>query len=165
MIALDTTIESAPATAVTEHVQQFLVFSLGEEHYGIEIEFVQEIKGLAPITPLPNSPEYVRGVLNLRGLIIPILDLRVRLGMSERAYDRFNVIIVVAVEEKLVGLVVDSVLDVTDIAAGDIEDPPLLTTDMDTTCFRGVGKTGDRLVFLLDVEQLIGLQDLASVCP
>ena len=151
MIELATATETACST---DNAQQYLVFSLGDEEYGIEITHVQEIKSLAPVAPIPNTPEYVKGVLNLRGTIIPIVDLRLRLSMPPREYDRFTVIIVVVVEGKQVGLVVDRVSDVLDISTDDIDDSPPLADDLDTTWLRGVGKLGERLVFLLDVHQL-----------
>ena len=147
-----------PATASgskhTGDPRQYLVFSLGDEEYGIEITHVQEIKSLAHVALVPNAPQYVKGVLNLRGAIIPILDLRLRLSMPPREYDRFTVIIVVAVEAKQIGLVVDSVSDVLDLCAEDIDDSPPLADDLDAGWFRGVGKPGNRLVFLLDIYQL-----------
>ena len=139
---------------VTDNSRQYLVFSLGDEEYGIEITHVQEIKSLAHVAPIPNAPEYVKGVLNLRGAIIPIVDLRLRFSMPPRAYDRFTVIIVVAVQDKQIGLVVDCVSDVLDINRDDIDDSPPLADDLDVSWFCGVGKPNERLVFLLDVLQL-----------
>ncbi len=139
---------------VTHNSRQYLVFSLGDEEYGIEITHVQEIKSLAHVAPIPNAPEYVKGVLNLRGAIIPIVDLRLRFSMPPRAYDRFTVIIVVAVQDKQIGLVVDCVSDVLDINRDDIDDSPPLADDLDVSWFCGVGKPNERLVFLLDVLQL-----------
>ncbi|MDA1050176.1 MAG: chemotaxis protein CheW [Planctomycetota bacterium] len=138
----------------TDNARQFLVFSLDDEEYGIEIMHVQEIKSLAHVAPIPNAPEYVKGVLNLRGTIIPIVDLRLRFAMPARAYDRFTVIIVVAVNDRQIGLVVDGVSDVLDIKLEDIDDSPPLADDLDVTWFRGVGKPGERLVLLLDVHHL-----------
>ena len=139
---------------VTDNSRQYLVFSLGDEEYGIEITHVQEIKSLAHVAPIPNAPEYVKGVLNLRGAIIPIVDLRLRFSMPPRAYDRFTVIIVVAVQDKQIGLVVDCVSDVLDINRADIDDSPPLADALDVSWFCGVGKPNERLVFLLDVLQL-----------
>jgi purine-binding chemotaxis protein CheW len=144
----------------TKDAQQFLVFSLGEEEYGIEILDVQEIKGLADVTPVPNAPDHVKGVLNLRGTVIPIIDLRLRFAMAERPYDRFAVIVVVSIEDKRVGLVVDGVSDVLGIPAEQIDESPPLAHDLDTNWFRGVGNLDGRLVFLLDTAQLTGLQNL-----
>jgi purine-binding chemotaxis protein CheW len=144
----------AKSDRATDHSRQYLVFSLGHEEYGIEITHVQEIKSLAHVSPLPNAPEYVKGVLNLRGTIIPIVDLRLRFSMPPREYDRFTVIIVVAVKDKQIGLVVDCVSDVLDINLDDIDDSPPLANDLDVAWFCGVGKPDERLVFLLDVHQL-----------
>ena len=145
-----------------EDTSQYLVFSLSEEEYGIEIAHVQEIKSLAHVSPIPNAPKYVKGVLNLRGAIIPIVDLRLRFGMAPREYDRFTVIIVVAVEDKQIGIVVDGVSDVLEINAEDIDDSPPLADDLDATWFCGVGKPDERLVFFLDIHQLIRTKELSA---
>lgn len=153
----------AKSNRVSDDSQQYLVFSLGEEEYGIEITHVQEIKSLAHVAPIPNAPAYIKGVLNLRGTIIPIVDLRLRFSMQPREYDRFTVIIVVAVADKQIGLVVDSVSDVLDIRVQDIDDSPPLADDLDVSWFCGVGKPNERLVFLLDVYRLTQT-NAASAC-
>ncbi|MBC8352022.1 MAG: purine-binding chemotaxis protein CheW [Planctomycetes bacterium] len=145
-----------------ESTRQFLVFSLEDEEYGIEIMHVQEIKSLAHVAPIPNAPEHVKGVLNLRGTIIPIVDLRLRFSMPPREYDRFTVIIVVAIENKRIGLVVDGVSDVLEINVEDIDDSPPLTDELDATWFRGVGKPSERLVFLLDVPRLTRTNEVSD---
>src|SRR6187399_2690041 len=93
---------------------QFLTFQLGPEMFGLEILRVQEIKGYSPVTPIPNAPPHVKGVMNLRGAVVPILDMRCKFGMAEAAYTKFTVIIVVTVGAKVIGLVVDAVSDVLD---------------------------------------------------
>ena len=117
----------------TEATSQYLTFALGQEEYGIDILRVQEIKGLSAVTPIPNSPAYVKGVMNLRGTVVPIFDLRLKFGMESQAYDRFTVIVVVNVGERIVGLVVDAVSDVLDIENGSIEPAPDLGASIDTS--------------------------------
>lgn len=141
---------------------QFLTFTLQNEEYGIEILKVQEIKGFSKITPIPNAPPFVRGVLNLRGTVVPIVDLRARFAMTEKDYDQFTCIIVVNVGTRVVGLVVDTVSDVLNIPNDSIADPPELASDGDASCITGMGKLGERIVMLLDTGRLVGVSDLAE---
>ena len=134
---------------------QFLTFALDNEQYGVEILKVQEIKGFSSITPIPNTPSYIKGVMNLRGAIIPIVDLRAKLGMTEAAYSQFTVIIVVRVGAKVVGLLVDAVSDVLDIPKSDIQQTPDFGLDVDAAFINGMAKTGDRLVVLLDIDKVL----------
>jgi purine-binding chemotaxis protein CheW len=144
---------------------QFLTFILEGEEYGIEILRVQEIKGLSQIRPIPNAPSYVKGVINLRGAVVPIIDLRSRFGMSQADYNQFTVIIVVSVGAKVVGLVVDAVSDVMNIGKDKVEETPEMGGDIDTSFFRGMGKVGEKLVLLLNIERLLAgarLEDAAQ---
>jgi purine-binding chemotaxis protein CheW len=141
---------------------QFLTFTLQNEEYGIEILKVQEIKGFSKITPIPNAPSYVRGVMNLRGTVVPIIDLRARFSMCEKEYDQFTVIIVVNVGSRVVGLLVDTVSDVLNIPTDSIAVPPDLATSGDSSCITGMGKLGERLVMLLDTSRLIGVDNLPT---
>ena len=141
---------------------QFLTFTLQNEEYGIEILKVQEIKGFSKITPIPNAPPFVRGVLNLRGTVVPIIDLRARFSMTEKEYDQFTCIVVVNVGSRVVGLVVDTVSDVLNIPTDAIAEPPELTTSGDGSCITGMGKLGERIVMLLDTGKLVGTDSLSS---
>jgi purine-binding chemotaxis protein CheW len=135
---------------------QYLTFTLGTEEYGVEILKVQEIKGYSAITPIPNTPSYVKGVMNLRGAIIPIVDLRAKLAMSEAAYNQFTVIIVVRVGAKTVGVVVDAVSDVLNIPTKDIQPTPDFGAQVDARFISGLAKAGERLVVLLDIDKVLG---------
>ncbi len=141
---------------------QFLTFTLQNEEYGIEILKVQEIKGFSKITPIPNAPSFVRGVLNLRGTVVPIIDLRARFSMTEKDYDQFTCIIVVNVGTRVVGLVVDTVSDVLNIPNDAIADPPELASVGDSSCITGMGKLGERIVMLLDTARLVGVEALPA---
>ncbi len=147
---------AAQTAAATADSSQFLTFTLQNEEFGIEILKVQEIKGFSKITPIPNSPPYVRGVMNLRGTVVPIIDLRARFNMSDKDYDQFTVIIVVNVGSRVVGLVVDTVSDVLNIPTNSIAEPPDLASSFDTTAITGMGKLGERIVMLLDIAKLVG---------
>ncbi|HBH04925.1 MAG TPA: chemotaxis protein CheW [Candidatus Rokubacteria bacterium] len=134
---------------------QYLTFALGEEEYGVEILKVQEIKGYPVITPIPNTPPHVKGVMNLRGTIIPVVDLRMRLGMAEAQSTRCTVIVVVKVGSKTVGLVMDSVSDVLDIPKADIQATPDFGAAVDTGFISGMAKAGDRVIVLLDIDTVL----------
>lgn len=134
---------------------QYLTFSLGEELYGVDILRVQEIKGYTAVTTIPNTPSHIKGVLNLRGTIVPIVELRTKFGMPAIDYTAFTVIIVVVVQDKVMGLVVDAVSDVLDIAKSDIQSAPDFGSKVDVTFLNGIGKSGDKLVSLLNIDRLL----------
>lgn len=142
---------------------QYLTFLLGGEEYGVDILRVQEIKAYAPATRIPNAPEHVRGVMNLRGVVVPVVDLRVRFALGKAEFDRFTVVVVVQVAGRIVGLVVDSVSDVLELEAEQIEAPPELGSRVDTSFIRGIARKGDRLAILLDLEALLGADELTPV--
>ena len=142
-----------PGSATTTH--QFLTFALGQEEYGVEILKIQEIKGFSAITPLPNAPAYVKGVLNLRGTIVPIVDLRKKFGMPEEAYTTFTVIVVVRVQGQVMGFIVDAVSDVLTVTGADIQPTPDLQGQVDTSFLTGLAKAGEKLVILLDIDKVL----------
>jgi purine-binding chemotaxis protein CheW len=155
---------TAVATATKEATQQmgvdtdgnqFLTFQLGEELYGVDILRVQEIKGYTTVTKIPNTPDYIKGVLNLRGTIVPIVELRTTFGMPTIDYTMFTVIVVVVVRDRIMGLVVDSVSDVLNIAKKDIQPPPEFGAKVDVSVLSGIGKSGDKLISLLDIDRLL----------
>ena len=116
---------------------------------------MQEIKGYTEVRTIPNTPAYIKGVINLRGTVVPILDLRSRLGIEAEDYNHFTVIIVVSVGEKVVGLVVDAVSDVLNIPAEEVVGPPEMGGKVDTTFCSGVAKLGDDLILLLNIDELV----------
>jgi purine-binding chemotaxis protein CheW len=134
---------------------QYLTFSLGQEEYGVEILKVQEIKGYSTITPIPNTPVHVKGVMNLRGTIIPVVDLRSKLGMPTAEYSPFTVIVVVKVGSKTMGLVVDAVSDVLNIPSRDLQPTPDFGAQVDAAFISGMAKAGEKLVVLLDLDRVL----------
>jgi purine-binding chemotaxis protein CheW len=142
---------------------QYLTFRLGDEEYGVEILKVQEIKGYSAITPIPNTPAYIKGVMNLRGTIIPVVDLRAKLAMHEAEYNQFTVIIVVTVGSKVMGLIVDAVSDVLNIPRADIQATPDFGSQVDARFINGMAKAGEKLVVLLAIERVLGGDDLAGL--
>ncbi len=145
--------EQRVATTADQH--QFLTFALGAEEYGVEILKIQEIKGFSTITPLPNAPAHVKAVLNLRGTIVPIIDLRKKFGLPEVDYTQFTVIVVVQVMAKIMGFIVDAVSDVLTVTGADIQPTPDLHGQVDTTFLNGLAKAGEKLVILLDIDKVL----------
>ena len=134
---------------------QFLTFKLQNDEFGIEILKVQEIKGFTKATPVPNTPVHFNGVMNLRGTVVPVMDLRARFNMKRADYNQFTVIIVASVRGKVVGLVVDAVSDVLSFQANDIECSPDFGAGVDTAFLTGLAKVDERLVMLLNLESLV----------
>jgi purine-binding chemotaxis protein CheW len=134
---------------------KFLTFSLGEEEYGIEIRHVTEIIGIQSITDLPDMPDFVKGVINLRGKVIPVVDVRLRFGFAERKYDERTCIVVVNISNMAVGLIVDSVSEVIDIPAQNIEPPPKINKGESSRFIKGLGKVGEEVKILLEIQQLL----------
>ena len=145
---------------LTTDGSQFLTFQLGDELYGVDILRVQEIKGYTTVTKIPNMPPHIKGVLNLRGTIVPIVELRTKFGMPTIDYTMFTVIVVVVVKEKIMGLVVDAVSDVLNIDKKDIQPPPQFGAKVDISFLNGIGKSGDKLIALLDMDRLLSDSDM-----
>lgn len=154
---MSTPTATADPTGFAADGSQFLTFRLADEEYGLEILRVQEIKGYSRVTPLPNTPAEIKGVMNLRGTVVPIIDLRTRFGLASAEYTRFTVIIVVTVGAKVVGLVVDAVSDVLNVTAKEVVPTPDLGAGVDTSFMTGIARTGERLVTLLNIDRLAGL--------
>ncbi len=131
---------------------QYLTFSLADEEYGVDILKVQEIKGYVPTTRIPNAPADIVGVLNLRGTIVPILDLRSKFCLEQIQYDQFTAIVVVVVQDRVMGMIVDSVSEVMSIPPSEIQPPPDFGSRLSANTLRGVAKTGDTLTILLDID-------------
>ncbi len=142
---------------VTEDTQRdkYLTFHLANEDYGIEIRFVTEIIGIQKITSIPNMANFIKGVINLRGKVIPVMDVRARFGLSSRNYDERTCVIVVNVSEQDIGLVVDRVNEVVDIPAAQVEPSPLSSQSQSARYIRGIGKVGNSVKILLDAEKLL----------
>lgn len=141
---------------------QYLTFALGQEEYGVEILRVQEIKGYSALTPIPNAPAYLKGVMNLRGTVVPVVDLRAKFSMTSAEYDKFTVVIVVTVGARVFGLIVDGVSDVVNLPEGKIEAAPELGDGVDTSFLRGMARSGEKFVLLLDIERVLGAKELAE---
>jgi purine-binding chemotaxis protein CheW len=147
------------ATGQTNHIPQgtqYLSFLLAGEEYAVEILRVREIRGIGPITPLPQSPAHVQGMMNLRGAVVPVVDLRVAVGLPRTDYNKFTVIVVLSVRERTIGFVVDSVCDVISLQDGDVEKAPDLGTHVEASLVGGIARVQERFVILLDIDRIIG---------
>lgn len=150
------------ATPTVPDTEQFLTFRLDGLDYGIAIMKVQEIRGWSTVTPLPNSPRYIRGVLNLRGIVVPIIDLRLRFNLVEATYDGFTVIIVVNVGKRLAGLVVDAVSDVIALDAASRCVTPEFEGHANRQYIQGLAQIDGKLLVMLDVERLVSSETLSA---
>lgn len=143
-------------------LRQYLTFRLGGEEYGVGILTVKEIRGWSGVTPIPHSPPWMLGMLNLRGMVVPVIDLRVRFGLQRADFDEFTVVIVLAVGERVAGIVVDAVSDVISLAASDVKPAPSLGQHTDTSHILGFCTEQERMRILVDVERLLAGADLAA---
>ena len=144
-------------------MHQYLTFRLDSEEYGLDILRVQEIRTSGGITTVPNAPGHVRGVMNLRGTIIPVIDLRAKFGMAEAGANEFTAIVIVTVGAKIMGLVVDSVSDVVEIPEAGVQPPTEFGGHVDTRCIIGLARPNERLLVLVDIERLLGVDDPVAV--
>jgi purine-binding chemotaxis protein CheW len=150
----------AAPSAVREASREVLVFVLGQEEYGVDILKVQEIRGFEKVTPIPSAPAYLKGVMNLRGAITPVIDLRMKFGMANPRYDAFTVVIILRIGARLIGIVVDAVSDVVRLSAGDLKPAPQLGALVDSSFLAGVGTQGERMILLLDIEKFLSTGEL-----
>jgi purine-binding chemotaxis protein CheW len=146
---------------------QYLTFLLDDEYYGLEILRVQEIRGWTPVTNVPNTPAYIKGVLNLRGAIVPIIDMRERFHLELKPYSNTTVVIVASVQsesgQKTFGMVVDGVSDVLDLPADQIKPSPDFGTAIHTDFIRGLAASDDQMVMLLDIDLLLNSNEIETV--
>jgi purine-binding chemotaxis protein CheW len=141
--------------------QQFLTFLLDEQEYGLEIFKIREIRGYAPVTPIPNVPPHVRGVMNLRGTVLPVIDLRMKFNLPAVEYSKFTVIVIATVADKTVGLLVDAVSDVLMVANDAIREAPDFGSAVDTRFINGVFQSREHLTVALNLEELLTECELA----
>ncbi len=142
------------------HVGKYLTFVMSSEEYGIEILKVREIIGMMDITSVPQTPDYMKGVINLRGKVIPIIDLRVKFSMTEQEHTQETCTIVVEVNDSLIGIIVDTVSEVVDVGDEEIEEAPHLGQEIDTNFIMGMGKLKEKLIILLDIDKVLSAEEL-----
>ncbi|CAM4300877.1 chemotaxis protein CheW [Serratia silvae] len=143
--------------------QEFLIFTLGNEEYGIDILKVQEIRGYDQVTRIANTPAFIKGVTNLRGVIVPIIDLRVKFAQQDVSYDENTVVIVLNFGQRVVGIVVDGVSDVLSLTAEQIRPAPEFAVTLATEYLTGLGSLGERMLILVDIEKLLSSEEMSLV--
>jgi purine-binding chemotaxis protein CheW len=153
---------AAAAAQVAASQTQFISFAIGDDQYGVDIMAVREIKGWADITHLPKQPEYVRGVLNLRGAIVPIVDLRCRFGQGLTATTPLHIVIIVQIGGRQIGLIGDRVLDIVSVDAAQIQKVPRTDNGLQTDFLSGLVTHDDGMIALIDLPSLLALQDVAA---
>jgi len=139
---------------------EYLAFKLGEEEYGIDILKVQEIRGYENVTRIANAPEFIKGVINLRGIIVPIVDMRIKFNLGEPSYDQFTVVIILSIAGRVMGMVVDSVSDVTTLQPDQIRPAPQMGCALNTDYLVGLGTVEERMLILLDIERLMSSAEM-----
>ncbi|MBU3156764.1 chemotaxis protein CheW [Clostridium estertheticum] len=156
-------LEEIMETAEDTQKGKFLTFSVGKESYGIEIKFVTEIIGIQEITEVPELPDYVKGIINLRGKIIPVIDVRLRFRKEPKDYNDRTCIVVINIKETTVGLIVDNVAEVINIDDSNIVPPPQMKTGFHNRYVRGIGKVGNEVKLLLDCDKLLNDEELDKI--
>jgi purine-binding chemotaxis protein CheW len=146
--------------ALTTAAREYLTFRLSQEEYGIDILKVQEIRGYEPPTRIANAPTFIKGVVNLRGTIVPIVDMRLKFNCSEAEYNSFTVVIILNLRSRIVGIVVDSVSDVLELQPESVKAAPDIDSVVDNSCILGLGSVSDRMLILLDIERLMSGDDM-----
>ncbi|MGC0152141.1 chemotaxis protein CheW [Chromobacterium vaccinii] len=141
--------------------RELLVFTLGSEEYGIDILKVQEIRGYDTVTRIANAPEFIKGVINLRGSIVPIVDLRLKFGLGEPQYNEFTVVIILNVNQRTVGIVVDGVSDVIQLDKDSMRAPPEFGASVDTAYIEGLGTVEEQMIIIVDIERLMSSDEMA----
>jgi len=143
--------------------KEFLAFTLGREEYGIDILRVQEIRGYETVTRIANAPDFIKGVVNLRGTIIPIVDMRIKFNLGTPTYDQFTVVIILNIAGRVVGMVVDSVSDVTTLAPEQVRPAPEISTVFDTDYLIGLGTIDERMLILVDIDKLMSSSEMGLI--
>jgi purine-binding chemotaxis protein CheW len=142
---------------------EFLAFTLGSEEYGIDILKVQEIRGYETVTRIANAPEFIKGVINLRGIIIPVVDMRIKFKLGTPVYDQFTVVIILNIGGRVVGMVVDSVSDVTTLTPEQVKPAPEMGTAFSTDFLIGLGTIDERMLILIDIDKLMSSSEMGLI--
>lgn len=151
------------AIARNGRIGEYLTFALGKEEYGIDILSVQEIRGYEAVTKIANAPDFIKGIVNLRGTIVPVIDMRIKFNLPTATYDQFTVVIILNIGARIVGMVVDGVSDVIRLSAEQIRPAPDFSSTFDTQYIRGLGTIDERMLILVDIEQLMLGGDMGLV--
>ncbi|WP_292937827.1 chemotaxis protein CheW [Noviherbaspirillum sp.] len=156
-------VHSGPVDAATPSGLEFLSFTLGSEEYGVDIQKVQELRGYDAVTHIANAPAFLKGVINLRGVIVPIVDLRIKFSLGAPAYDQFTVVIILNIGRRVMGLVVDSVSDVIALSREQVKPVPEMVSALDTDYLVGLGTLDGRMLILIDIERLMSDKEIGLI--
>jgi purine-binding chemotaxis protein CheW len=150
-------------TAAAAKALEFLSFTLGQEEYGIDIQKVQELRGYDAVTRIANAPEHIKGVVNLRGIIVPIIDMRIKFNLGTPTYDQFTVVIILNIASRVMGMVVDSVSDVITLTQEQIKPAPAMGSVLDTDYLIGLGTLDERMLILVDIDRLMSSSEMGLI--
>ncbi len=156
----DTAAASQNASGADIAGREFLAFTLGSEEYGIDILKVQEIRGYETVTRIANAPEFIKGVINLRGIIIPVVDMRIKFNLGQPVYDQFTVVIILNIGGRVVGMVVDSVSDVTTLTPDQVKPAPEMGTAFSSDYMIGLGTIDERMLILVNIDKLMSSPEM-----
>jgi purine-binding chemotaxis protein CheW len=154
---------TAASAANSRHALEYLAFCLGDEEYGIDIQKVQELRGYDAVTKIANAPEFIKGVVNLRGMIVPIVDMRIKFNLGTPTYDQFTVVIVLNVSGHVIGMVVDSVSDVINLTGEQIRPAPEMGSVVQTDHLTGIGTVDERMIILVDIDMLMSSSEMGLI--
>ncbi|MBS0341483.1 MAG: chemotaxis protein CheW [Proteobacteria bacterium] len=156
-------IEQGGKPGASMHAHEYLAFRLGNEEYGIDIRKVQELRGYDAVTGIANTPDFIKGVVNLRGIIVPIVDMRIKFNLSTPTYDQFTVVVVLNIGARVIGMVVDSVSDVINLDAGQVKPAPEFGSAVQTEYLIGLGTLDERMIILVDIDRLMSSSDMGLI--
>ncbi|MCD8512304.1 MAG: chemotaxis protein CheW [Nitrincola sp.] len=156
-------IDATEDQTIQNAMQEYLTFTLGEEEYAIDILKVQEIRGYDAVTRIANTPDYIKGVINMRGVIVPVVDMRLKFHLGNATYDQFTVMIILNLGSRIVGMVVDSVSDVIALNPEEIRPAPDFGSTFDTQYLIGLASVGERMAIVVDIEKLMTSQEMGLI--
>jgi purine-binding chemotaxis protein CheW len=158
-----TAIPSLRSGALAAQPLEFLAFTLGQEEYGVDIQKVQELRGYDAVTRIANAPDHIKGVVNLRGIIVPIIDMRIKFNLGTPTYDQFTVVIILNIASRVMGMVVDSVSDVITLSPEQVKPAPEMGAVLDADYLIGLGTLDDRMLILVDIDKLMTSDEVGLV--
>ena len=156
-------VPAMPPGALAAQPLEFLAFTLGQEEYGVDIQKVQELRGYDAVTRIANAPEHIKGVVNLRGIIVPIIDMRIKFNLGTPTYDQFTVVIILNIASRVMGMVVDSVSDVITLSPEQVKPAPEMGAVLDADYLIGLGTLDDRMLILVDIDKLMTSDEVGLV--
>ena len=156
-------VPTGPTGTAAAKALEFLAFTLGQEEYGIDIQKVQELRGYDTVTRIANAPEHIKGVVNLRGIIVPIIDMRIKFNLGTPTYDQFTVVIILNTASRVMGMVVDSVSDVITLSPEQVKPAPEMGSVLDTDYLIGLGTLDERMLILVDIDKLMSSDEMGLV--